>query len=157
MAIIMVFVPVLVFQQDYNLHQLHSDNIRYVAEEAAAGAAQYFNLSKYADGIFEFNQAESIRAAEYIIKKDLKLNGDFTPIANTYWQDQITYTIEFFDDTNTVYPYLYTSPVANYTETIAEPTVIVTINCGTPRYRVPFVNPPDAIRLAAHAWKERNH
>jgi len=156
LAVVIVCTYFIVFQQDYNLNQLENMEVKFVAEEAAAAAAQYYDKLSFSNGIYKLNPIEGTKAAEYIIKKDLKLNDDFTPIADTYWTDRITYTIEYFDDTNTTYPLEYNNASISYTDTVVAPTVIVTINCGRAKYRVPYIiNTQQNIRAAAHEFKPR--
>lgn len=156
LAITLVCTGFIVFQQDYNIHQMQLERMKFVAEEAAAAAAQYYYLNQYADGVIAFNRPECVKAAEYVIKKNLDLQDDFNPAPNTYWPERVTYTIQYFDDTNTVYPYVYTHPTMGFVQTIIAPTVIITLNCGRARYRVPYITlVPPSVRAAAHEWKDR--
>lgn len=155
-ATILICTLFQVFQVDYNLHQLHLNKLKICTESAAAAAAQYKNNVAYSNGIYQFNQAEGIKAAEHIIKKNLNVNEDFTQKPGNYWQDTVTYTIQFFDDTNTTYPYTYTDAASGYTATIDEPTVIVAVSCGRARYRVPYITLiPESRRITAHEWVGR--
>ena len=117
-------------------------------------AAQYILIEDYTDGKLIFNQSESTKAVEYILQKNLKLNSNLFPESNSYWQEQIHYEINFFDDSTTAYPYLYEDVNKFITLTITDPTVVITINVGKPRYRL-LDNPPNVIRTAAHEWKGR--
>jgi hypothetical protein len=153
-ATVLICMLFQIFQADYNLHQLHIFELKYQAETAAKAAAQYYVHSKYADGIYQFNQVEGIKAAEYTIKHNLNLNDDFTQKTGNYWQDAVTYTIQFFDDVNTTYPYIFTDSESLFTYTIAHPTIVISINCGKARYRVPYISLiPTSRRIAAHEWK----
>lgn len=155
-SVVMVIICLTfeVYQQDYDLHQRHLYDLKYYAEEAAAAAAQYYDHQEYSTGNFIFNQAEGIKAAEYVMKKDLNLNDDFSQKAGNYWRDTVTYTIQFYDDDDI--PATYTDPIINYSVQITQPTVVVAINCGQARYRVPFIQLiPTSRRIAAHEWKGR--
>lgn len=151
-AIFLISMSFTIFQQDYNLHQQHLYSLKFTAEEAAAAAAQYLELNQYKNGRLVFNQAEGTKAAEYIIKQQLKLDDNFAPLFGSYWHDQVQYKIEYFDDSNSTFPFLYTHEMTQISITIAEPTVVVTIDAGKPQYRM-FANPPNAIRVASHSWK----
>lgn len=156
MCLLVVDFMFLDFQDQYNRAERQSIRLKYIAEEAAAAAAQFYDYQEYALGRKVFNQAEGIRAAEAVIKNNLFLDNDFMPAENSYWTEQITYTIEFFDDSNTTYPYLYEHASSYFTLAIGDPTVIVTINAGKPRFPVYITsNPPDIFRTAAHEWKQR--
>jgi len=154
LAMFLLSIGFTVFQHDYHLHQQHTYHLKFTAKEAAAAACQYFIASEYAEGRFVFNRQEGIKAAEYIIKSHLKLDNHFFPQDNSYWREQITYTIQFFDDANTTFPDIYQHEEGNFTLTITDPTVIITIDAGKPRYRL-LDNPPNVIRTAAHEWKGR--
>jgi hypothetical protein len=151
-ALVIVCMTGIFGQEDINAHQRQLGKLKFVCEESAAGAAQFRVESQYSIGKYVFNQAESIKAAEYYIKKDLNLDNNFNPIGNNYWTDKITYTIEFFDDSNTAFPYLYKHPSGAMTQVLASPTIVITIYAGKPRYRN-IKNVPNSFRIAAHAWK----
>lgn len=153
-ALFLISITFTVFQQDYNLHQQQIHNLKFTAEETTAAAAQYIVEIEYAEGRLVFNQVEGIKAAEYMIKKHLKVDDNFIPEDNSYWQEEITYVIEFFDDSNSTFPFLYEYNSTLFTLTITDPIVVITIDAGKPRYRI-LVNPPNAIRTAAHEWKSR--
>lgn len=152
LAIFLISISFTIFQQDYNLHQQHLYNLKFSAEEAAAAAAQYLDMVQYKNGSLVFNQAEGTKAAEYIIQQQLKLDENFAPTIGSYWQEQVKYKIEFFDDSNSTFPFLYTHETNMLSITVTEPTIVVTIDAGNPRYRM-FANPPNAIRVASHSWK----
>lgn len=140
------------FAQDDALYLRKNLYLEFVAQEAAAAAAQYYDYMEYSQGRKVFNQIEGIKAVEYIIKSDLNLDVSFTPSVNSYWSDPITYQIFFYDDSNTVFPIIYTDSETNYVLTIGDPTIIVKINAGKGRYRL-ITTQPRAIRTAAHEWK----
>lgn len=153
-AIFFISMTFTVFQQDYNLHQQHLYNLKFTAQEASAAAAQYIVNDYYKEGMLVFNQSEGTKAAEYIIQKQLKVDENLLPLAGSYWRNQVNYQLEFFDDSNSTFPFLYTHYTNSFTLTIREPTVIVTIDAGKPRYRI-FTDLPNSIRVAAHEWKGR--
>lgn len=164
-AIVFFSIFIQIYKQDSNLHQEKLFQLKFVSEEAAAAGNQFLDGEQYKEGKVVYNDKESIKAAEYFIKKNLKLNADFTPKSNSYWTEKITYKLELIDDLkikrtyengvlvkqeNIVFPYLYDDLI---TKALSSPTVIVTVNTGKPRYRENN-DPPIAIRQAAHSWKE---
>lgn len=151
-ALTIVCIMGLNIQGDTNMHQRQMAKLKFVCEEAAAGGAQFKDNVQYSQGNYVFNRIESKKAAEYYIKKNLNLDDSFNPIGNNYWTDKITYTIEFFDNSNTTFPYLYIHPSGAMVQVITEPTIVITINAGKPRYRN-IKNVPMAFRVAAHSWK----
>lgn len=154
-AIFFISMLFTIFHQDYNLHQEHLFNLKFITAETAAAGAQFIELEEYKEGGLVFNQEEGKKACEYIIQKQLSLDEDMNPSIDSYWQGQIKCTIEFFDDSNTTFPFLYSRDNGNFTLTITEPTVVVVLNAGKPRYRL-YNNTSDVIRIAAHSWKGRN-
>jgi len=143
----------LVWHQDDILFQHQIHRLKWVAEEAAAAAAQYYDYEEYSQGRKIFNRVEGQKAAEYIIKDMLKLDEFFNPGPYSYWTDTISYEIFFYDDADLATgPIIYTDSDNFFTLAIGEPTVIVKINAGHGRYRT-LPNPPIAIRTAAHEWQ----
>lgn len=155
-GVLLIFISAwfTAYQDQYNRYERYMLKAKFDAEEVAAAAAQYFMPIEYSEGKYVFNQQEGIKAAEYILKKRLELDNAFKPSLNTYWTDTITYKIEFFDDSNTIYPYLYTHESSYFTEVITNPTVVVTINLGKPRFST-ISNPTEVFRTAAHTFRER--
>lgn len=156
MAMFLLSMVFTVYQHDYNLHQEQIYNLKFAAEESAAAAAQYLFDDGYSEGMLVFNQLEGEKAARYILQEQLKLDDNLVPRENSYWQEQIQYTIEFLDDSNTVFPYLYEHSTASLVLTLTEPTVIIAVNTGKPRYRIfSSLYLPSSIRVAAYELKER--
>lgn len=155
-AIVILYMSGLVFSEDNYNHERELIKLKYVSEEAAAAAAQYQDASYYKDGKFVFNETEGDKAAAYIIQQDLKLDNNFNPTSSSYWKQKVTYTVQYFDDSNTKYPYLYTDPKGVLNHVITSPTVVVSIDAGKARYRlISNENIPEAYRVAAHSWKDR--
>ncbi|PLT43519.1 hypothetical protein B8V81_5059 [Paenibacillus pasadenensis] len=153
-----------VFQADFDMHELQTEQVKFTAQEAAAAAAQYMDPEAYADGRFVFNREEGIQAAEALIRQNLKLDPDFMPLRNSYASEQVTYTIEFFDDDSvnqapclSGYPCLYVQHISQYTLAITHPTVIVSIDAGEAQYslRLPGMD-TTVYRTGAHEWKGYN-
>jgi hypothetical protein len=143
----------MIFQFEYNNHARHMEKLKYVAEEAAAAATQYYDLPQYSEGKIIFNQSEGTKAADYVIKRNLKLSSSLQPTVSTYWKGPISYKIEFFDD-STGYPAtFYTSDDTGESFILNEPSAVVTISAGEARYTKFFSN--NNIRLASHTWQGR--
>jgi len=144
------------FNTDLILNRHANADLRAVCEEASVAGTMFIYKDQYGNGKVVFDQKESIKAIEAEIKSMLKLNDDFTPTSESYWQDQVSYKAHFYDDSNTAYPYLFTDSDTGFTALIKSPTVIVTINAGQGKYALQFLkNGPVNIRSAAHTWDER--
>lgn len=145
-----------VFHQDYGLNERHLQDLKVVCEEASVAGALFVDQTEFKDGRIVFNQQESIKAIEAQIQAMLKLSASLSPTSSSYWIDQIKYQAYFFDDSNTTYPHSFTDTDTGYTTLIKQPTVVVTINAGKARYRLPaFKNANDNIRSSSHVWEGR--
>ncbi|MEK3911125.1 hypothetical protein [Paenibacillus sp. FSL H7-0331] len=154
MSLFLLNIIFLNIQNEYNRAERHFIQLKYIAEEAAAAATQYYQSIPYSNGTMVFDQTEGIKAAEYVIRQDLNLDNNYIPMPGSYWVDKVTYNIQFFDDSNTTYPILYNHSSGFFSKAIGDPTVVVTINVGKPRYSI--VAPTNNyFRTAAHEWKER--
>lgn len=147
----------LVFQHNYNLHQEQMEYLKYVSQEAAAAASQYFYKDKYGDGYLIYNKDEGEKAAKAVIISLLKLNPDMTPTENTYWKrtNKITFDIKYFDEENNTFPmdYTYTHPKGNTNLTMFGPSVIVRINVGKAKYDW-LKNDTEYYRIGVHSFDE---
>jgi len=128
----------IIFTYQNNVHSEQFNHLKFVTEEAAAGAAQFLSLDKYGEGYVVFNKSEGIKAVEEIIKSNLKLDDNLAPTDKTYWvSNKVKYDVVFFDDDNSTFPkvYDYTLPDGKQKEFIINgPSVIVSISPGKPKY-----------------------
>jgi len=154
-SITILFTGFLIYQQDNNRYIRELENLKHAADECSASASLLYHPTEFSQGRKIFNQTEGIEAIKYMLKSYLNLDDILMPLDNTYWQDQITYDAYFLDTSNTTFPYLFTDPLTGYVKTITEPTVIVTINAGTPHFRLSFLSPDDAIRSSSYEYDGR--
>jgi hypothetical protein len=147
----------LVFQHNYNLHQEEMHYLKFVAQESAAGAAQYFSEEKYGDGFLVYNKVEGEKAAKNIIISLLNLNSDMTPSEHTYWKqtDKITYELLYFDEDSYTFPldYTYVHPLGTTKLTMFGPSVIVKVNVGQAKYDW-LESTANNYRFGMHTFKE---
>ena len=156
LASILLSVFILVFNQDYRTNSHYFKELKYVAEEASVSASLFIDTNEYSAGRIVFNQAEGNKVIKAQIIEFLRLDDGMNPKSNSYWTDTVTYKAYYFDDSNTLYPYLFKDDNTLFTQVITEPTIVVTINAGKGRYRIPlFKNTGDFIRSSAHELKER--
>ncbi len=145
----------IIFTYQNNIHNEQFNHLKFVTEEAAAGASQFLSLDKYGDGYVVFNEPEGIKAVEEIIKTNLKLDNALAPTDKTYWKSShVKYDIVFFDDSNTIFPkvYNYTLPDGKQKEfLISGPSVIVSISPGKPKYSLFHAN--ENYRVAMYTWE----
>lgn len=144
------------FTHDFNLNKQQLVDLKTVCEEASVAGTLFYFSDGFSSGSITFNQEESTKAIEAIIISMLRLDENMNPTQQSYWADQVSYKVHFFDDSNTTYPYLFVDPDTSYTHLIKSPTVVVTINAGKGRYSLQFLKGgPDNIRSAAHTWEVR--
>lgn len=170
LALTILFTSFSIYQLDNNRHIRESEILKYVADECSASGSLYFDKAEFSIGKKVFNDIESLKAIEFIIKKSLHLDDSFNPLPNTYWTETIVFDVYYFDDSLTMrkytngvlveqnsfnYPYLFVDSKTSYTKAISEPTVIVTIDAGKPRYRLLFLTPTNVIRSSAYEYQGR--
>ena len=153
LALVIIGTNFLVFNQDNNMYQQQMLRLKYVCENASDAGAQYIDEEQYKNGKFVFNQVEASKAIKDVIITDLKLDNNFIPLSNTYLKDKVTYSISFYDDSNSDFTnnITYKDPEGLLTHKIKSPTVVVSINAGRARYRI-ISNSPYIIRTSAHSW-----
>lgn len=150
-ALVILFNIFCVYQFDTDIYRRQLEWLKVVAEECADSAALYYDLEAYSHGKIVYNEEEGIKAIEYILKDLLKLDDNFIPYSG-YWQDKIEYDVYFIDEENYSFPYEFRDNRTGYTMYLFEPTVIVTIDAGRGRMRLPFVSASRSIRSSAYEY-----
>lgn len=171
-AMVILCSMFLVFQNDDNTFIREYEKLKYVADEISNSGAIFKDLQEYSEGKLTFNYIEGNKAIDYQLKKLLKLDNSFIPLSG-YWRDKIHYKVYYFDNSNMMkvyedgnlveqtpftFNYLFKDKDTEYTKLIVDPTVVVTINAGRPRFRLSFLNDLNrqVIRSSAYEWKGRN-
>ncbi|MCL4418222.1 MAG: hypothetical protein M1365_16310 [Actinobacteria bacterium] len=170
-AVVILYSFTVVFGQDYRQAQVNSYRLKYVCEELSATSASFFDREKYSDGYTIFKTEEGIKAIKDQLASLLSIDGSMTPLSNSYWSKNIEYKVYFYDDLGICKVYTNGSPDGeeaftygdfhkddwtSYNIVISDPTVVVTINAGPPRFRLKFLDPlPDIIRSSSHEWEDR--
>lgn len=154
-ALFVIGVLYLHINQEENFMEEQDLKLHFVAQEAAAAAGQYFLPDPFAQGQYVFNQTQGNQAAQFIVEANLHLNDQLQPLQHSYWKGPVTVSIQYFDDSNTTYPYLYEHPSGDFAEVFDSPSVVVTINAGQPVVPMISKNPPNLFRVGAYTWKKR--
>lgn len=170
-AVVILYSFTIVFGQDYRQAQVNSYRLKYVCEELSATGASFFDREKYSEGYTIFKTEEGINAIKDQLTSLLSVDGSMTPVANSYWSKNIEYKVYFYDDSGICKVYtngnpdreeafsygdLHKDDWTSYNIVISDPTVVVTINAGPPRFRLKFLDPlPDIIRSSSHEWEDR--
>jgi len=155
MALTILYTTFSIYQHDHNAFIRQQEQLKYVADESSASASLFYDTTEYSEGRKVFNRTEGIKALEDILKRNLKLDDFFIPLPNTYWREKIEYKVYFYDESNTTFPFVFTDPTTSYVKTLTEPTVIITVDAGKPRYRLSFLNPVNTVRSSAYEYETR--
>ncbi len=173
LAIAILYSAFLIFQMDNNLYLVKLEELKAVSNECSAAAALYYDAYEYREGLKVFNRKEGNKAIRHLILNNLKLDENFYPKVGSYWRDRIEYNVFYIDDSGFIYEYhnngylgrepfsygrLYTDSVEGYQKVITEPTVIVTIVAGKPKYRLSLLGLQEicAARSSAYEYVKRD-
>lgn len=151
LALVFMFNLFTVFQIDTDTHRRQLERLKFVAEECADSAALFYDQAYFSRGKIVYNQLEGNKAIEYMLKSNLKLDETFTPTSG-YWQDKIQVDTYYFDENTVTFPYEFEDGRTGYTKIIFEPTVIITIEAGRGRMRLPGINIDSSIRSSAYEY-----
>jgi hypothetical protein len=170
-AVVIVYSFTMVFAQDYRQAQRNSYRLKYVCEELSATGAAFYDLEDYSEGYTIFNTEEGIKAIKDQLINLLSVDSSLTPIDNSYWLEPIKYKVYFYDDSGVckvysngsferekafMYGSTHEDDLTAYNTVIFDPTVVVSINAGSARFRVKFLDViPDIIRSSSHEWEGR--
>lgn len=147
----------LVFQNNYHIHQEQIHHLKYIAQEAAAGAAQYNQKQEYGNGYLVFNQIEGEKAVRHLLRKMLDLNVDMSPSEKTYWRktEKIEYEIKYFDEKNYTFPheFVYENENGKTKLLMTGPSVIVKVKVGKAKYDW-LTHEKDYYRIGMYTFKE---
>jgi hypothetical protein len=97
-GICIININILIYQSDLNRYNNAQEDIKNLADEAAASAALYYNEVDYSMGYLVSNKEEALKHIEFLInsylneKKNIKLLN-------------IDYYIYFFDQSNKIFAY----------------------------------------------------
>lgn len=176
-AIILVYIIVTTVAFDSKMMVEKIDELGHISKELSATGALFLDYKKgYAEGELIFNDPEGIKAIDGQIKELMKLNSDYSPLDNSYWQSNIKYKTYFYDESGICrvyenkelkdefkfdFPYLHKDNDLDYKETIAKPTVVVSIDAGIPRVRVKSIQEElknkRIIKASGYTWEEYSY
>ncbi len=166
-AIAILYSAFLIFQMDNNLYLIKLEELKAVSNECSA-AALYYDTCEYREGLKVFNREEGNKAIRHLICNNLKLDENFFPKVGSYWTDKVGYNVFYIDDSGFIYEYynngyigresfaygsLYTDPIEGYQKVITEPTVIVTIVAGKPKYRLSLLGLQEICAARSSAYE----
>ena len=149
LALVILFNIYTVFQIDMDVYKMQLERLKHVAEECADSAALFYDTEQFSYGKIIYNQYEGEKAILYMLKSLLYCDNGLKPTAG-YWQDKILHDAYFIDDSTVTFPYLFIDNITGYSKYVFEPTVIVTIEAGRGRMRLPFLSITSSVRSSAY-------
>ena len=171
LAVIVLYSFIITFTQDYRQAQRNSYRLKYACEELSATAATFYDMEQYAEGYTVFDTNQGIKATKDQITDLLSVDRNGNPLSGSYWTGTLHYIVYFYDDSLIMkvytdgeftssksfsYPFSHEDRWTDYNTVITSPTVVVTTNAGTGRFRLKlFGDLPDVIRSASHVWEDR--
>jgi len=168
-TILLIFFNV--FQIDQDTYIRSQEYIKVLADDAAAGAALFYDESAFSNGLNVYDTAKSEAVVKNLIQNNLKLADDLSPLEPSYWDSGAEYITYYFDDSKTMKTYengvyisqsafnyntLFNEPLTDYKKLITEPTVIVTIAVTIPRNRSAWIDWPQIVRSSAYENLDRD-
>lgn len=173
-GIAMVFIYIFILTTSFDSKMLLEkiDETKFITQEVSATGTLFIDYEDFSEGSITFKSEEGIKAIDGQIKEFMKLDEANNPLSDSYWQETINYRVYFYDDSgickiydnNTLvdsfsfeYPYLHEDDF-QYKKTITDPTVVVTIDAGKPRFRIKSFqeNLTDnrIVKTSSHVWDE---
>lgn len=144
-----------VYQVDYNAHQLNLYKLKFAAQEAAASGAQMLDLTSYSNGYIVFNSVGVYDAVKQSLIENLNLDTDLSFKSNSYWQGTCLVNIQIYNYNNI--PNYYYDVETNFGRSITVPSVVVKVDAGGSRYRLPYINnSKKSIKIGIHEWRPRS-
>lgn len=168
-AMSLLFSIFTIFQAENNNYLYFRDQLKMSANDAADAAALFYDEDNFSEGIKVFNKSDGNDVIAKILKDSLPVNDDFTFEDSNHIEGELHYTIYYFDGNETLttyengvllsstsitFPYTFEELSTNYTISVSEPMVVVTLDAGTYDYSLPVITDPEAIRTSGYEYIE---
>ncbi|MDD3350187.1 MAG: hypothetical protein PHC40_04940 [Eubacteriales bacterium] len=169
LALILTLTGFFVFQVDCGQYIQISERAKETANDAADAAGLFYSIDQFAGGYKVFDKDDGNAAILEILRSNLNLNTEmkfsFRKVPDVchwkaYYIDDTGAFSEYQDgiliqEKTVDFPFLLVEPLTNYSATLSQASVIVTIDCGYIDFMVPFVENPHLIRSSAFEYAER--
>ena len=164
-GISIININILIYQSDLNRYNNAQEDIKNLADEAAASAALYYNVEEYSMGYLVSNKEEALKHIEFLIysylneKKNMKfLSVDYyiyifdqSKKIFAYKNSELQYVKEFED------PFNFIDEKGNKI-LIEEPTIIINFDAYfDDMFRLPFINKDSISRSSMYVIKTRGN
>ncbi len=165
MAILLLNISFLTYQGDMGRYLRAQNTVKAISEECGAGAALFFQASKFAEGYLISETEEAQKYIAYILSNsqpfiELANKGDVycqvtyfddSLLSKTYMNGSVTRIIPF------TFPHNY-SDDQGHDIIVKEPSVIVSITLKTKDlFRLPFLSVTEISRSAMYELKSKNN
>lgn len=166
-AILILMMNFSVYQQDSNAFLLAQESLKYQADDMAATAVLFYLPDEYAEGIKVFDDATANHAVAVHIEKNMNLT-DGVVNQGYFRENEITYHVYYFDDSLWMRKYtngslvqketfaygdLFEESLTGYHKLITEPSAIVTIEGGQPKYRLSMLKEAASPMIQTSAYE----
>lgn len=97
-ATILIYLIIITTTFDSKMFIMQANELGYVAQELSATGTLFLDFEDYADGNLGLHDEQAMLAIEDQIKTLMRLDDNFQPKENSYWQDQVNFRVHFYDD-----------------------------------------------------------
>lgn len=158
------------FQTENNKYIRFQEDVKYQVDELANVGAMSFEEEDYSKGFFVFKYNENINNIEQVLKLNLNLDASLTPKNNSFFSKKVNYYVYYFDDSKIArkykngalietfsydYGYEFTESLNGYKHKINNPSVVVTLDIGEPKFTNEFVKTSNLARTSIYEYFRR--
>ncbi|QSO50144.1 hypothetical protein [Alicyclobacillus mengziensis] len=120
---------------DMNYDLLADRRLADALELASDGASEQVQIASVANGDIVFNQAAADSTFKTILANNLALDpSTLTPLSNSMYQSGATVNVEqFFDYSNTTFPYTYDNPQYGIDVVLTGPAIVYNVTLPVPK------------------------
>ncbi len=169
-ALYFLWLIFAMFQIDNNKFILHQEDLKYQVDELAQIGAMQTNDVDLSEGYITYNYDEANREILNLLKLNLDLDGNLKTIEDSFWNNDFEYYSYFFDEKGKAkvyrngvlqneflysYGYTFKEDLNGFEYKIISPSVVVTLNAGTPNITSDFVKVSDVVRTGVYEYYER--
>jgi hypothetical protein len=154
--LIFIFALIMTIQYNLDADKTATRQLKNTLELAIHDASLAIDESQISEGYVVFDQLQAEMNFKESMMYHLKLDTNYTPTANTFYQNAFEVKLlEFIDDKTPdpnnpgqtiTFPYVYTNATYDVVDVLNGPSVITVVETVSPRY---FAGNENTIRQAA--------
>ncbi|WP_078557025.1 peptidase M23 [Bacillus alkalicellulosilyticus] len=140
MFLILVFAGIMFMQFNLDSDRTANRQIKNALELAVHDAALALDESHLISGQIVFDQGRAMDNFKTSLETSLRVEASgegfiYSPLEESRYQNEMYIEhIEFFDDSNSLFPFSYNNPDYNIIETLQGPGVVAVLTTVSPRY-----------------------